>query len=444
MERLSQEPLFVMSMSGSAIVLFYIFTYPFAKRYLSLKWRYRILKLSLFFYLIPVHQLKFIMIWGIQVAFPNMNLKGNIPEEVWLYEQQNSIFFDGSFHYGIFDFLRGAYYLIFSCIALFLVLYQLSLYIKFKHICFQYADSALLPEELCLKKLLREFKITKVPVLIHTETCKMPMAIGVIRPIIILPKTIWGVYSETIKECIIKHELIHIKNQDILIKYLGLLAVILHYFNPLSYVLYREIGVISELFCDSEVIKNYDDSVRKEYSNLLVDLSTKEKPTIKERLSSCLANNDYITLKRRITEMKSMKKGKRLMAGITFFLALTSGIIVSYAYVPPKELVIDQYEISCNYVWIPKQLADIKISSIPFGYFWIDEKGAFHEINSKDYDERVICKHDYEENGEIAIHKKESNGGCSITYKKAKVCNRCGKTIAGSTIRTTTYTVCTH
>ena len=283
-----------------------------------------------------------------------------------------------------------------------------------------------------------------MPVLIHTETCKMPMAIGVIRPIIILPKTIWGVYSETIKECIIKHELIHIKNQDILIKYLGLLAVILHYFNPLSYVLYREIGVISELFCDSEVIKNYDDSVRKEYSNLLVDLSTKEKPTIKERLSSCLANNDYITLKRRITEMKSMKKGKRLMAGITFFLALTSGIIVSYAYVPPKELVIDQYEISCNYVWIPKQLADIKISSIPFGYFWIDEKGAFHEINSKDYDERVICKHDYEENGEIAIHKKESNGGCSITYKKAKVCNRCGKTIAGSTIRTTTYTVCTH
>ena len=113
MERLSQEPLFVMSMSGSAIVLFYIFTYPFAKRYLSLKWRYRILKLSLFFYLIPVHQLKFIMIWGIQVAFPNMNLKGNIPEGVWLYEQQNSIFFDGSFHYGIFDFLRGAYYLIF-------------------------------------------------------------------------------------------------------------------------------------------------------------------------------------------------------------------------------------------------------------------------------------------------------------------------------------------
>lgn len=445
MQIIIQKSLFIMSMSGSVIVLLYILIYPIAKRYFSLRWRYCILKLSLFFYLIPIHQLKFIMIRGIDVIFSKLNLRGNVPEVVWLYDQQNSIFIDGRFHYGIFDFLIVVYYFIIGCIALFLVLYQFRLYIKFKDICYKYTDSELSSEWFNLiKKLIKELNITKQTMLISTEICKMPMVIGVIHPIIILPKKIEGTSPEIIKECILKHELIHIMHHDILVKYLGLLVVVLHCFNPFSYILYHEICVMSEIFCDNEVIKDYNDLVRKEYSNLLIDLSTRENIIIKERFANGLVNSNYIILKRRIEEMKSMKKSKGLMAGMAFFLILTTGVTVSYAYVPPKELVIDQYDSSCNYVFIPEQTADIEISSISSDYFWIDKEGTSHVIPTLDSNERVLCKHDYEENGEVAIHKKNSNGGCSITYKKAQVCNLCGKTIAGSTIRTTTYTICTH
>ena len=49
-----KNPLFVMSSSGTAVFIVYLLTYPLLKRYFSLKWRYRILKTALFFYLIPV------------------------------------------------------------------------------------------------------------------------------------------------------------------------------------------------------------------------------------------------------------------------------------------------------------------------------------------------------------------------------------------------------
>lgn len=313
MKILIQKSLFIMSMSGSVIILLYILTYPIAKRYFSLRWQYSILKLSIFFYLIPIHQLKYIMIQGINFILPMLNLRGDVPEAVWLYDKQTSIFIDSGVHYGILYFLIVAYYFIFLCIALSLILHQLLLNIKFKDICFKYTDSVLSPEWFnILKKLRKELNITKQIMIISLETCKMPMVLGIIHPVIILPKKIEDKFPKIIMECILKHELIHIKHHDILIKYLGLLVVILHCFNPLSYILYHEICIMSELFCDNEVIKNYDDLVRKEYSNLLIDLSTRKNINTKQGVSLGLVNNDFITLKRRIKEMKYMKKAKNL------------------------------------------------------------------------------------------------------------------------------------
>ena len=48
-----KNPLFVMSSSGTAVFIVYLLTYPLLKRYFSLKWRYRILKIAMLFYLFP-------------------------------------------------------------------------------------------------------------------------------------------------------------------------------------------------------------------------------------------------------------------------------------------------------------------------------------------------------------------------------------------------------
>ena len=54
---------FVMSASGTVVFVFYMLLYPLSQRYFSLKWRYRILKLAMMFFLIPFPLCKY-HVWG--------------------------------------------------------------------------------------------------------------------------------------------------------------------------------------------------------------------------------------------------------------------------------------------------------------------------------------------------------------------------------------------
>ena len=54
---------FVMSVSGTVVFLLYMLLYPLSKRYVSLKWRYRILKLAMMFFLVPFPLWKY-RVWG--------------------------------------------------------------------------------------------------------------------------------------------------------------------------------------------------------------------------------------------------------------------------------------------------------------------------------------------------------------------------------------------
>ena len=45
-----QNLLFVMSLSGTSVCVVYILLYPLLKRYVSLKWRYCMLKTALLFF----------------------------------------------------------------------------------------------------------------------------------------------------------------------------------------------------------------------------------------------------------------------------------------------------------------------------------------------------------------------------------------------------------
>ncbi len=51
--------LFTMSLSGSIVMVLYLILYPLARKYFPLVWRYRVLKVAMFFYLIPIAECKY-------------------------------------------------------------------------------------------------------------------------------------------------------------------------------------------------------------------------------------------------------------------------------------------------------------------------------------------------------------------------------------------------
>lgn len=90
-----------------------------------------------------------------------------------------------------------------------------------------------------------------------------PMTLGAVRPIILLPKGYAAAPA-------VLHELYHVKHRDGWYKLTLLLACMLHWFNPLVWLLLRAGGEEAEACCDAAVVAGRDAAYRREYGQLLL------------------------------------------------------------------------------------------------------------------------------------------------------------------------------
>ena len=67
-----QNILFTMSLSGNMVFLLYILTYPLSKKYFTLAWKYRILKIAIIFYLVPIPVCKYLIMDIIHSSLPQL------------------------------------------------------------------------------------------------------------------------------------------------------------------------------------------------------------------------------------------------------------------------------------------------------------------------------------------------------------------------------------
>jgi beta-lactamase regulating signal transducer with metallopeptidase domain len=130
-----------------------------------------------------------------------------------------------------------------------------------------------------------------------------PMLIGVVKPRIIIPAIDFD--QEQLNN-ILLHELTHLRRFDIVIKWLTMLSVAIHWFNPVVYLIKREIDNACELACDEGVIKNLSNKDKQSYGDTLMYVVSEykeaplgvlqakmyeEKKTLKERLTSIMKHN---------------------------------------------------------------------------------------------------------------------------------------------------------
>jgi beta-lactamase regulating signal transducer with metallopeptidase domain len=98
---------------------------------------------------------------------------------------------------------------------------------------------------------------------------KTPFVFGAIQPKIYLPAGL----TEKEKSYIIKHEQIHIRRFDHLIKPFAFLVLCIHWFNPLVWVAFFLMSGDMELSCDEGVIKQLGSGIKKDYSTSLLSFS---------------------------------------------------------------------------------------------------------------------------------------------------------------------------
>ncbi len=103
----------------------------------------------------------------------------------------------------------------------------------------------------------------------EAEQLKTPFVLGIFKPRIYLPK---GLEADE-RLYILRHEQIHIRRGDPLIKAFSFLVLTLYWFNPLVWLSFHLMNTDMELSCDEKVIKEIGGEIKKAYSASLLSFA---------------------------------------------------------------------------------------------------------------------------------------------------------------------------
>ncbi|UZQ50078.1 M56 family metallopeptidase [Clostridium kluyveri] len=149
-----------------------------------------------------------------------------------------------------------------------------------------------------------------------------PAIIGILSSTIIVPDQ---EFSNNELKWIFRHELVHFKRKDNIIKLLMILSSSLHWFNPLIYIFREFFSEQCELSCDEAIISGSKTEDIKEYALLLVKCARYRNTLKLSMMSSQLTNKKVNITKRRIENMLNLKSRKKGMAAAAISLAVIGG-----------------------------------------------------------------------------------------------------------------------
>lgn len=427
-----------MSLSGSVVVLLYGLMCLTLKRHISSGCRYFILKLAVFFFLVPLFRFKYRILEFAErmISFPEKDL-GQVldPNSIIIMRGQQT-------YVGIRIQLLRLCMLCMAVIFLILMVRSLLRYKKARKLLMSCGKEPV-PSKLQAQfdQVKRERDISAKVQLVCSRECETPMTIGIFKPTIIFP-AMWEADSgDQSCQLMLLHELIHIQHRDLIVELLGQLVIALHWFNPLSYILYHELSVMRELCCDRSLVGEWDEELRKKYSSLLIDVAAR-KVKKEERLAVSFLGRNEKVLRRRILEMKEKRKQKTCLAVLASAVVFLTGSLTALAYVPPQTVnsLQDTSNIEGEYFF---EEGEMRGETILYDTFWINEDGSIDEIVDDEMEREIACNHTYV-NGTFNQHKKNNSGGCIVISWKAKRCTLCGYIEYEKIINKVSYQNCIH
>ncbi len=180
-----------------------------------------------------------------------------------------------------------------------------------------------------LKKKLKSANLVENNIY-ELENLKTPFVMGVFKPLIYLPTNL----DEEEKINIIKHEQIHIKRKDHMIKIFAFIMLMLHWFNPLVWISFVLMNNDMELSCDEKVIKELGGDIRKSYASSLVTLATEK------HVNSCPLAFSEGNVEVRVKNVLNYKKKPVILTVIVSLVVIIVGAMLLFNPMQAKSMAI--------------------------------------------------------------------------------------------------------
>ncbi len=343
---------FSLSLSGSLLILILLLCRPLFRERLSRQWQYYIWLVVIARLILPVAPPTSVIgtvfsdedrMEQVEQAVDPGTMRGPVQvpaqEAVVIQAQQSGE--NGSMEAvgrvsvsGMKEKLLQNLWILWFAAAMFLLLRKIAVYQSFaKYVRIrqgEVSDPALLDR----LALVGEHAGVSRPVELYVNSqVPSPLLIGFFRPCIVLPT---ADLSEDDFSYTVRHELMHYKRKDMFYKWLVQLTVCLHWFNPLVWLMSREINRACEFSCDEAVIRPLGEEGRRAYGDTLFRAMA-AGGSDKGVLVSVALNESVELMKERLCAIMKFRKSSRLVTTVSVVLAaaMMMGATVMGAYVEP-------------------------------------------------------------------------------------------------------------
>ena len=295
-----------------------------------------------------------------------------------------------------------------------------------------------------LERLRETARFSNRPRIAWTRVDNGTFTLGAVKPVIFLQKK----YAEGDLYWILKHEMTHIVGMDIWVKLLLEFVCCLHWFNPLIYLLEREIKYLTETSCDERVIKECTETERQAYIDLL-DRSRddgRQKAPFGSALESSSEIDRRIALmkERRLIECREKVIAICMFSFLIFLNSLTALLYPKVRHV--KNAVIEAAEDSVDggNFWIYDYNVegyDIFQDLVLYDEQFVDEDGEIYPI---DFTAEEGCLKHNIISGIVQVHGRDGEGGCTLEVYDGTRCTECGTVWKGDLLHKTRKMPCSH
>lgn len=251
----------------SAVIVFIIMIKRILKNHISEKWQYRIYYLVFLLLTLPFVPLKYINF--IDFSPNNENILKTISQNTNVANFENKIN-SGDFAVSVkshFDFFK-IFFVIWLIGAIILTVVMVIGFVAMRQ-----KRKNISMVDCKIKNILYECKNIsgiKKNIDIAFSDVKSPVIFGMLKPIILVPYNCVEKMSDSEIKYIILHELSHYKNKDILMNYLMCIFQILYWFNPLVWIIFKQMKIEREIVCDSSVLNMLDEDNYTDYGMTII------------------------------------------------------------------------------------------------------------------------------------------------------------------------------
>lgn len=180
---------------------------------------------------------------------------------------------------------------------------------------------------------------TEIPVY-QCDDVNSPCILGILKPKIYVPARVLSACNHDQLSYILLHELVHYKRKDLIYNLFSIVALFLHWFNPLVWLAVKKMNLYREAACDACVLEHLGEEENVTYGMTLLSLS--KLYAVKQEISKLpvfFEVNNQIS--ERIWLIKGFEKGSYRMKTKALFGCAIAAFIILTNHLPVHALNTD-------------------------------------------------------------------------------------------------------